>query len=736
MPSTLTKAIEAVKDQTSISIAKVASSTKLEVAILKATTHDNVPVDERYIYEVVQLVSSHKIYAKSCARALGRRIGRTRNWIVALKSLMLVLRIFQDGDPYFPREVLHAMKRGAKILNLYNFRDDSNSRPLDYTAFVRTFACYLDERLDCFLTGKLHRQYTIKERERSGRRGYQRHKEVIHDMKPPVLLDRITFWQRLLDKAIGTRPTGAASTNRLVLISLYAIVQESFDLYKDISERLTLLIDGFFHLEYHLCVGAFEACVKASKQNEQLRDYYSYCLSLGVGRSSEYPSIQTISQELIETLQEYLKDQSSFPAVPKSPHRLALPPPPPSNSSRRRSYDSYDGHSRRRSYDSYDGQSEFSEFSESRFSRGYSKSRSHCTLEELLNATDTTRRQGTSIDLEAYNTDQFDDHSQQYQTLRPSDVGSTQSLPTLNAMPDLLSLDDWPDQAQEAPSEQQSQSNIATGWELVLSEAIQSPSFHTEPNKSDTVNAFPGQEERGQETSSGDNWELVLEESKGQSVQLEPNKSGTFDPFSGPEHLNGQEMSSGQGWELVLADTATQTPQQQPDFISSVYNLYNQPATSSTSTYNPFLEEPGELAIVPVVAPTAASSSPGNFEPGFQTNDAFSAMPTFQATPTYVAPTFKAAPANGAPTFQANPTNGAPTFQAAPRHGAPTFQAAPTYGLPTFQAATSTYSTQNSNENDPFSDQMFNGSISQQNLLNEQQLWLQQQNEIMAKHMA
>ncbi|XP_074364811.1 clathrin coat assembly protein AP180-like [Apium graveolens] len=727
MPSTLTKAIEAVKDQTSISIAKVASSTKLDVAILKATTHDNVPPDERYIYEVVHLVSSHKIYARSCARAIGRRIGRTSNWIVALKSLMLVLRIFQDGDPYFPREVLHAMKRGAKILNLYNFHDDSNSRPGDYTAFVRTFAYYLDERLDCFITGKLHRQYTIKERERSGRRDYQRHKEVIHDMKPPVLLDRITFWQRLLDKAIGTRPTGAASTNRLVLISLYAIVQESFDLYKDISERLTLLIDGFFHLEYHLCVGAFEACVKASKQNQELRDYYSYCLSLGVGRSSEYPSIQTISQELIETLQEYLKDQSSFPAFPRSPRRLALPPPRPSNSSRLKSYDSYDGHSRRRSYDSYDRQSEFAEYSTSRFSRGYTKSRSRRTLEELLNAAETATRQRNSIDLEAYNTDQFDDQTQQYHTLRPSDAGSTQSLPTLYAMPDLLSLDDWPDQAQEPqPEQQQSQSNIATGWELVLSEAIQSPSFHTEPNKSDTFNAFPGQEERGQETSSGDNWELVLEESKGQPVQLEPNKSGTFDPFSAPEHLNGQEMSSGQGWELVLADTATQAPQQHPGSISFINNLYDQPTTSSTSTYNPFLDEPGELAIVPVVAPTAASTSPGNFELGFQTNDAFSAMPTFQATPVY----------GSAPTFQAAPTNGVPTFQATPRYGAPTFQEAPSYGMPTFQAATATFSTQNSNENDPFSDQMFNGSISKQNSVNEQQLWLQQQNEIMAKYMA
>ena len=175
MPSKLKKAIGAVKDQTSISLAKVASnaSSSLDVAVLKATTHDDVPMDERYVHEILHLVSSNQSNAASCARGIGKRISRTRNWIVAVKSLMLVLRIFQDGDPYFPREVLHAMKRGAKILNLTSFRDDSNSSPWDYTAFVRTFSLYLDERLDCFLTGKLQRRYTHHEREPFHRRSRQ-----------------------------------------------------------------------------------------------------------------------------------------------------------------------------------------------------------------------------------------------------------------------------------------------------------------------------------------------------------------------------------------------------------------------------------------------------------------------------------------------------------------------------------------------------------------------------------
>ncbi|KAL0311265.1 UNVERIFIED_CONTAM: Clathrin coat assembly protein [Sesamum angustifolium] len=213
MTSKLKKAIAAVKDQTSISLAKVSksNSSNLEVAILKATTHDDVPMDERYVNEVLKLVSSNKIHAAACARAIGKRIGRTHSWIVAIKSLMLVLRIFQDGDPYFPREVLHAMKRGAKILNLSSFRDDSNSHPWDFTAFVRTFALYLNERLDCFLTGKLQRRYTYDSKESPI---YQRSKsrivrpnEPACDVKPAMLLDKISYWQLLLERSICTRPT-------------------------------------------------------------------------------------------------------------------------------------------------------------------------------------------------------------------------------------------------------------------------------------------------------------------------------------------------------------------------------------------------------------------------------------------------------------------------------------------------------------------------------------------------
>ncbi|KAI9077061.1 hypothetical protein K1719_040989 [Acacia pycnantha] len=312
MPSMLRKAIGAVKDQTSLSLAKVTNAANLEVVILKATTHDEIPIEERYINEIVGLVSSNKLYAAECAQSIAKRIGKTRNWIVALKSLMIILRLFQDGDPYFPREVMHAMKRGSRILNISGFRDDSSSSPWEYTAFVRLMALYLDERLDCFLTGKLQRRITFRNRQRS----FKNHKMFNHtigikDMKPSMLLDKITFWQRLLDRAMGIRPIGGAKGNRFVQNSLYVVVQETFDLYKYISDGLAVILDSFFKLPYKSCLSAFQACVKSCKQFDELSDFYSFCLSIRVGRSSEYPKIQKISEELMETLQEFLRDQAT-----------------------------------------------------------------------------------------------------------------------------------------------------------------------------------------------------------------------------------------------------------------------------------------------------------------------------------------------------------------------------------------------------------------------------------------
>lgn len=487
MACKLRRAIGAVKDQTSISLAKVSNAANLEVSILKATTHDEIPMEDRYVDEIVRLVSSNKVYAASCAQCIGKRIGKTHNWVVALKSLMLVLRLFQDGDPYFPREIFHAMKRGAKILNLSSFKDDSTSNSWDYSAFVRTFALYLDERLDCFLTGKLQRRYVYHHSGIHGRKFKSKkasNDPGIKDMKPTLVLDRITHWQKLLDRAIGSRPTGIAKKNALVQISLYAIVQESFDLYRDISDGLAVILDSFFELPYRACVVAFNACVKSSKQFDDLSGFYVSCASLGVGRTSEYPSVQKVSDELMETLQEFLKDHASFcedNGKPQSPLKRNLLPPIPKDSPR-----SSLGHNE--AYEqsetpkgSLDGVSEYDNNDSNNNNNGSQSS----TLVDSMSA-----------DFISLHSGQDEKQSPKDDSARENDIGSISSLPVEQPRSpsfDMMTFDDF-NQAQQhdSPKNDQEQQNTSSDlgsnngskdcWDLVLAEISTKPD-QASPNK-------------------------------------------------------------------------------------------------------------------------------------------------------------------------------------------------------------------------------------------------------------
>lgn len=150
--SKLKRAIGAVKDQTSVSLAKVngrsASLSELDVAIVKATRHEEYPAEEKYIREILSLTSYSRNYINACVNTLSRRLNKTKCWTVALKTLILIQRLLGEGDQAYEQEIFFATRRGTRLLNMSDFRDVSRSNSWDYSAFVRTYALYLDERLD------------------------------------------------------------------------------------------------------------------------------------------------------------------------------------------------------------------------------------------------------------------------------------------------------------------------------------------------------------------------------------------------------------------------------------------------------------------------------------------------------------------------------------------------------------------------------------------------------------
>lgn len=380
--STIRKAIGAVKDQTSIGLAKVSSNIApdLDVAIVKATSHDDEPADEKYIREILSLTSYSRGYVGPCVATVSRRLGKTHDWIVALKALMLVHRLLAEGDPAFHHEILYATRRGTRLLNMSDFRDEAHSSSWDHSAFVRTYALYLDQRLECILYDRKHATgggggggggasggagpgaivpfggsfYSPRDQQQwrspapyhysdygdpdpygggsygknstsfsSPRQGEEKKPATpLREMKPEKVLGRMHQLQQLLDRFLACRPMGLAKNSRMIFVALYPIVRESFQLYADICEILAVLLDRFFDMEQSDCVKSFEAYASAAKQIDELTAFYVWCKDTGVARSSEYPEVQRITDKLLETLEEFMRDKARRP---KSPQRQEEP---------------------------------------------------------------------------------------------------------------------------------------------------------------------------------------------------------------------------------------------------------------------------------------------------------------------------------------------------------------------------------------------------------------------------
>lgn len=362
--STIRKALGAVKDQTSIGLAKVTSNIapELDVLIVKTTSHDDEPAEERHIREILHLTGGSRAHVAAAVAGCSKRLSRTRDYVVALKSLMLVHRLLTDGDSFFHRELLHATRRGTRLLNLSDFRDEAHSGSWDHSAFVRTYALYLDQRLEFLLHerkqggssgngsaslngpsprdkwgspdpyGRRSPSYTSppgngyggyddnRDRNGSNNADDKRPPTPVRDMKPERVLGRMHHLQQLLDRFLACRPTGGAKQSRMVLVALYQMVRESFQLYADICEVLAVLLDRFFDMEYADCVKAFEAYASAAKQIDELCSFYAWCKDTGVARSSEYPEVQRVTDKLLETLEEFMRDRAK---------RAKSPPPEP-----------------------------------------------------------------------------------------------------------------------------------------------------------------------------------------------------------------------------------------------------------------------------------------------------------------------------------------------------------------------------------------------------------------------
>ncbi|KAI3963717.1 hypothetical protein MKW98_021957 [Papaver atlanticum] len=329
----LRKAYGALKDSTKVGLAKVNSEFKdLDIAIVKATNHVESPPKERHVRKIFSATSVVRPRADVayCIHALSRRLNKTRNWIVALKTLIVIHRTLREGDPTFREELLNYSHRGH-VLQISNFKDDSSPLAWDCSAWVRTYALFLEERLECFRILKYDIEAERWTKSQKMAKGHSRTRLLSRE----DLLEHLPALQQLLYRLIGCQvitdikllftvsdfgitnsslvlsllqPEGGAYHNYLIQYALALVLKESFKLYCAVNDGIINLMDLYFDMTRHDAVKALNIYKRAGQQAEHLADFYEFCKGLDLARNFQFPTLRQPPPSCLAAMEDYIRE--------------------------------------------------------------------------------------------------------------------------------------------------------------------------------------------------------------------------------------------------------------------------------------------------------------------------------------------------------------------------------------------------------------------------------------------
>ncbi|WZZ31693.1 hypothetical protein YC2023_015094 [Brassica napus] len=178
---------------------------------------------------------------------------------------------------------------------LVSLRSTANSRslspdPWDCSGWVRTYALFLEERLECYRVLK----YDIEAERLPKASGAasrvclltSNHQETTHRtrmLSGEDLLEQLPALQQLLFRLIGCQ---------------------------------------FFEMTRHDAVKALNIYNRAGQQAENLAEFYDYCKGLELARNFQFPTLRQPPPSFLATMEEYIKEAPQSGSVQKKLYKL------------------------------------------------------------------------------------------------------------------------------------------------------------------------------------------------------------------------------------------------------------------------------------------------------------------------------------------------------------------------------------------------------------------------------
>ncbi|XP_061350183.1 putative clathrin assembly protein At5g35200 [Gastrolobium bilobum] len=268
----------------------------LDAAIVKATNYDHALPKEKHIRTIFQSLSPSKPRSEVvyCIHGLARRLSQTNNWAVALKTLIVIHRAMRELDYTVWEELVNYSKGRGYMIALSNFHDGSIPNASDYSVWIRNYALYLEERLQCFAivnydVGTYSSKYTKK-------------------LSTQELLEQLPALQNLLFRLLDCKPGGSAAYNRLIQYALSVVAGESVKIYVAITVTVVELLDKFFEMNRDDAISALQIYQKSGSQAERLSAFFETCRGLDFGRGQKFINIKKPPASFITTMEEYIKE--------------------------------------------------------------------------------------------------------------------------------------------------------------------------------------------------------------------------------------------------------------------------------------------------------------------------------------------------------------------------------------------------------------------------------------------